>query len=281
VHQPPSHPDPTIVAAARLLRGARAAVALSGAGISTPSGIPDFRSAGAGLWEAADPFVVASLSGFLRRPEAFYEWVRPLARAILAAQPNPAHVALAQLEAAGCLVAVITQNIDGLHQRAGSRCVHEVHGHLRTATCMRCGRQVATDDLIAAVVAGGAVPRCACGGTLKPDVVLFGDLLPVDVWAAAEAAVDACDVLLAVGSSLEVMPAAELPLRARHRGARLIIVNREPTGLDDLADVVVRGDVADVLPAVVEMVNLTPLPPLRKRRGGDPPSPRSGEGVGG
>lgn len=255
MNHPTPDSDSTLARAAELLRGARCAVALSGAGISTPSGIPDFRSPGAGLWEHADPFIVASLSGFRRRPQAFYDWVRPLARRIVQAQPNPAHRALAQLEAAGRLRAIVTQNIDGLHQRAGSQCVHEVHGHLRTATCLRCRRQVPAGGLLAALLAeGGAMPGRTCGGTLKPDVVLFGELLPADVWAAAEAVVDRCDVLLAVGSSLEVAPVSGLPLRAVGHGARLIIVNREPTALDDLADVVIRGDVAAVLPALVESI---------------------------
>jgi NAD-dependent deacetylase len=254
VNHPTAGADPGMTRAVALLRDARCVVALSGAGISTPSGIPDFRSPGSGLWESADPFVVASLSGFRRRPQAFYDWVRPLARQVLRAQPNPAHRALARLEAAGRLHAIVTQNIDGLHQRAGSRCVHEVHGHLRTATCLRCRRQVPTDGLIEALMGDAVPPSCDCGGALKPDVVLFGELLPVDVWTAAEAAVDACDVLLVVGSSLEVAPVSELPLRAVGHGTRVIIVNREPTELDTLADAVIRGDVAEVLPALVESI---------------------------
>ena len=116
---------------ADLLCNARHAIALTGAGVSTPSGIPDFRSPGSGMWEQVDPFEVASIIAFRRQPEVFFNWLRPLARLLQEAQPNPAHVALAQLEAAGIVKAVITQNIDGLHQKAGSQCVLEVHGHMR------------------------------------------------------------------------------------------------------------------------------------------------------
>jgi len=244
---------PLIAHAADLLRRAQQAVALSGAGISTSSGIPDFRSPGCGLWEHADPLAVASIAGFGQHPEAFYTWIRPLARQVVHARPNAAHVALARLEAAGTLRSVITQNIDGLHQRAGSRRVHEVHGHLREATCTRCGRVVATDALLTAFIACNEAPRCACGGVVKPNVVLFGEELPAEIWAAAEQDVEACDLLLVVGSSLAVAPASGLPLRAAGHGARIIIVNYEPTPVDGLADVVMHLDVVQVLPRIVDL----------------------------
>ena len=261
MREPGCHtPDvaPLVARAADLLRHATYAVALSGAGISTPSGIPDFRSPGSGLWKRADPFVVGSLLGFRQRPEAFYKWIRPLARQIVEAQPNPAHSALARLEAAGRLRSVITQNVDGLHQRAGSRRVHEVHGHLREATCVLCGRTVLSDDLVTAFVERNEIPRCACGGVVKPNVVLFGELLPAETWAAAEQDVSACDVLLVAGSSLEVTPVSNLPRLAADRGARIIIVNLEPTPMDNLADVVIHQDVAEVLPRVVDLVLTQP-----------------------
>jgi NAD-dependent deacetylase len=245
--------DQLITRAAELLCGARYAVALSGAGISTPSGIPDFRSPASGLWNRVDPFAVASIFAFRRRPEDFYEWVYPLARQIAEAQPNPAHLALARLESAGLLRAVITQNIDGLHQAAGSRCVHEVHGHLRQATCMRCSKVVSTDSLIADFIAHHHVPHCACGGVLKPNVVLFGELLPAETWAAAERDAAACDLMLVAGSSLEVEPVVGLPLVAADHGARFIIVNYEPTTMDRQADVVIHQDVAEVLPRLADM----------------------------
>ncbi|MCS7259836.1 MAG: NAD-dependent deacylase [Anaerolineae bacterium] len=237
-----------------LLRVARCAVALSGAGISVPSGIPDFRSPGSGLWGSVDSFAVASLAGFRRHPEVFYNWIRPLVRTILQAQPNPAHVTLAQLEAHQCLDAVITQNIDGLHQRAGSRRVYELHGHIRQATCLRCHRVVSTDTMIPTFLETGEIPRCECSGVFKPNVVLFGEMLPEGVWNAAVEWVERCDVLLVVGSSLEVSPAADLPLYATAHGAHLVIVNLTPTPLDGLAEVVIHADVAVTLPRIGELV---------------------------
>lgn len=241
--------------AARLLKGAASACALTGAGISTPSGIPDFRSAGTGLWERADPMQVASLTAFRYHPEAFFAWIRPLADSILGSQPNAAHFALARLEAAGRLAGLVTQNIDGLHARAGSRRLYEIHGHLRTSTCVACYRSCETDSRLDQAARTGVVPRCEiCGGVLKPDVVLFGEQLPHEAVRGAEALLAASDLLLIAGSSLEVTPAALLPQRALQAGARLIIVNREPTYLDERADVVFRQDVIDVLPTLADEV---------------------------
>ena len=232
-----------------LVRSSRRIVAFTGAGVSTPSGIPDFRSPGSGLWETDDPSVVASLSYFRRDPRPFFDWIRPLARRTRAARPNPAHQALADLEAAGRLSAVVTQNIDGLHQAAGSRRVLEIHGSLRTATCQRCG--AVADGLATLADDSVAVPRCDCGGLLKPDIVFFEERLPLDVFAEAERALRDCDLVIVAGSSLEVMPAGQLPLVAVRRGARLIIVNRDRTALDGFADVVLAGDVADLLPGLM------------------------------
>lgn len=238
-----------IADAIALLKRSRYAVALTGAGISTPSGIPDFRSADSGLWERYNPMEVASIVAFQRRPEAFYDWLRPLARVILEARPNPAHQALADLEAYGPLKAIITQNFDMLHTRAGSRTIYEVHGHLRTATCRTCGTAHDGAQLLMAFVDHGAVPVCRqCARVLKPDVILFGEMLPLSVYSGAEKAAVAADLMLVVGSSLEVAPVGDLPYLARQTGARLIIVNHDPTLADRLADVVIRGDVADVMP---------------------------------
>jgi NAD-dependent deacetylase len=240
-----------IALAARLLREARYAVALTGAGISTPSGIPDFRSPGGGLWERVNPMIVASSYSFRLRPRAFYDWVRPLAEKIMRAEPNPAHVALADLEAAGRLQAVITQNIDGLHQKAGSREVLELHGHVREATCTRCYRVVPTGDFLADFLASSHVPRCTeCGGVMKPNVVLFGEQLPAGSFDAARAHVRRADLLLVAGSYLEVMPASQLPLLVHESGGRVIVVNLMPTYIDEVAEVVIRADVAEVLPRI-------------------------------
>jgi NAD-dependent deacetylase len=238
-----------IVSAANLLRRAQYAVALTGAGLSTPSGIPDFRSPGKGMWENADPVEVASLLAFRYHPERFYAWMRPLGKLICQAQPNAAHHALAALEQAGLLKMVITQNIDELHTRAGSRTVVELHGSLREATCVQCLQRWPGAPLMAKFVEDGRLPRCAaCGGVLKPNVILMGEDMPLGEWNAACAAARRCDVMLVAGSSLEVMPAAGLPFEALDAGARLIIVNLGPTYLDERAEVLISGDVAEVLP---------------------------------
>ena len=239
--------------AADLVAGARYAVALTGAGISTPSGIPDFRSPGSGLWEKVNPMVVASIFAFRLQPQAFYNWLHPLAELMLNAQPNPAHHALADLENMGLLKAVITQNVDNLHQKAGSTKVYELHGHLREATCMRCHQIVPASSLIEKFVADAQVPQCQCGGVMKPNVVLFGEQLPMDVLMAAQREAEACDLMLVAGSYLEVAPASGIPLLATRRGARVIIVNYQPTYLDPSADVVIHEDVAVILPKIVEL----------------------------
>jgi NAD-dependent deacetylase len=250
--------DQDIQRAAQLILGARHAVALTGAGISTPSGIPDFRSPESGLWARVDPMAVASIWAFQIQPRHFYDWLRPVAQTLLTARPNPAHHALADLEAMGRLQAIITQNIDDLHQKAGARRVLEVHGHLREATCVRCYRVVPTRGMLERFVEDGEVPRCACGGVLKPNVVLFGEELPADVVAEAEREARQCDLMIVAGSSLEVIPVAELPLTAWQHGAKLIIVNYQPTYLDDQADVVIHQDVAEVLPRMVEACRYPP-----------------------
>lgn len=240
--------------AARLLHASHACVALTGAGISTPSGVPDFRSS-SGLWRGHDPLAVASQDAFRHHPDQFFDWVRPLAAAILLAEPNPAHYSLARLEQARHLAGIVTQNIDGLHRRAGSTEVCEIHGDIRQATCVRCFHRVEAESRIEEFVATGAAPRCeACGGVLKPDVVLFGEALPQGAVRKAESLFATADLVLVVGSSLEVYPAAAFPLPALRAGAHMIIVNQGPTSLDDAADVVLAGDAADVLPALADEV---------------------------
>ena len=237
-----------------LIRRAHYAVALTGAGVSTPSGIPDFRSAESGLWEKDNPMVVASITSFRTNPQVFYTWIRPLAELILYAQPNPAHLALAHLEQRGLIKAIITQNIDGLHQKAGSRRVLEVHGHMRQATCIRCYKQVPANSLVARFLLTGKAPCCECGGVFKPDAILFGEQLPVRVLNQAIAEVRRCDLLLVAGSSLHVVPAADLPLLAVEHGANTIVINLEPTDFDPRADLVIHGDVAEVLPRIAELL---------------------------
>jgi NAD-dependent deacetylase len=243
-----------IARAAEIVCGARKIVALTGAGISVPSGIPDFRS-DEGLWQHDDPMEVASLHGFYANPQRFYDWFRPLLGRLLVARPNSAHLALAALEQAGALTAVITQNIDGLHQRAGSRAVYELHGHLRSATCLGCDRQVPATPLIERM-RGGEIPHCSCGGLFKPDVVFFDELLPRGLLWLAQHAIETCDLLIVAGTALEVAPVCEMPLAALRRGARLIIVNQSATYLDERADIVLCEDVAIALPAIVERLEI-------------------------
>jgi NAD-dependent deacetylase len=249
-----SHPvrsEDGIVRAATLLREARYAIALTGAGLSTPSGIPDFRSPGIGLWERSDPMAVASIYAFRRNPDAFYAWIRPMVATFMQAEPNAGHRALAKLETDGWLKAIITQNIDDLHQRAGAHEVLELHGHMREATCISCYQVVPCQELLDEFIASGEIPRCAiCGGVMKPNIVLLGEQLPIQTVNAAMAHVRQADVMLVAGSSLEMMPASHLPTLIHEQAGQLVVVNLMPTYIDDVAEVVIHGDVAEVLPRV-------------------------------
>ena len=241
-----------IATAADLLNTCQNGIAFTGAGISTSSGIPDFRSPKSGLWEDEEAMTAATFRGFRDNPKRFYDWARPLVAKILAAQPNPAHLALAQLEEKGFLKGVITQNIDMLHTRAGTKTVYEVHGHLREATCLSCYRVYPCEALFKQFLLDNHVPLCShCGGVLKPNVILMGEQLPYRAWQGAKDAVRRCDLMLIVGSSLEVAPVCDLPYMARAHGAKIIIVNLHPTDQDALADVVIHADAAVVLPAIV------------------------------
>ena len=237
--------------AADLIHAASYVVVLTGAGISTPSGIPDFRSPTSGIWNKLDPIAVASIWGYHDNPQLFYRWFTPLAKQIRSAKPNAAHFALAELEQLARIKLIITQNIDGLHQIAGSQHVVELHGHLRTASCLECEQQVPLDELWP-LAEKGQVTRChECGGLMKPDVVLFGEPLSYDALRTAQESALFCDVLISIGTSLEVEPASDLPHLARRSGSRLIIINRQPTVADKIADLVIHDDVATVLPDVV------------------------------
>jgi NAD-dependent deacetylase len=241
--------------AAELLVGARNGVALTGAGVSAESGIPTFRGSG-GLWSQYDPVKVASLDNFMRDPSAYWTVARERGPAVLAARPNPGHHALAGLENAGLLVAVVTQNTDGLHQDAGSRHVIELHGSGRTVHCLDCGARE-TRAGVQARLAVEMPPRCRmCGGVfLKPTVVLFGEAMPIPAVEEAFALARAADVMLVVGSSLVVYPAAHVPLAAVEAGAALIVVNAEATPIDRFAEVVIRGRSGEVLPELAALVS--------------------------
>jgi NAD-dependent deacetylase len=237
---------------ARLIDGARSVVALTGAGVSVPSGIPDFRSPGSGVWAKVDPMEVAHIDAFRRDPRRFWTFYRARLELLADKRPNPAHAALAELERRGRLRAVITQNIDGLHQRAGSRDVVEVHGSIAWASCEACGDRHTREEVVTRIRdAGAGVPCCDAGHALRPDVVLFGELLPEAAVERAWELAAAADLLLCVGSSLEVHPVAQLPQVALDAGARLAIVTRGSTPYDFRAAVRLTGDVATELQGVV------------------------------
>jgi len=239
--------------AAAILAQGKPAVALTGAGMSTESGLPDFRSPG-GLWGEYDPLEVATLSAFRRAPQKFYEFYRRRLARLADAAPNPGHRALADLESAGRLSAVITQNVDGLHQAAGSRRVIELHGNLREAACPDCG-WIGPISIVTEALDCGGLPACPrCGGRVKPNVVLFGEMLPETAYLEAERACRDAGALLVVGSSLQVTPAAWLPEVAHRHGAAVMIINDAPTPLDHLARVILRGRAGDLLPAVARIV---------------------------
>lgn len=238
---------------AQWLSESRHVVAFTGAGISTPSGIPDFRSDQSGLWENVNPMEVASIHGFRRNPNAFFKWVHPLAQTTFGAKPNQAHCALVTLEQHGILHSVITQNIDMLHTRAGNKTVYELHGHMREATCINCFTVYDGVPIMRKFIDDGLVPHCPdCAGVLKPNVILFGEQLPIQVLQSAQKAARDCDLMLVVGSSLEVAPASEIPIIAKRHGAKLVIVNLSTTDTDGYADLVIRGDAAEILPSVVQ-----------------------------
>lgn len=241
--------------AADLFRRAERAVVLTGAGLSTPSGIPDFRSEGTGLWSRDEPLEAASLTTFRHDPEKFYKWFRPLASQIYSAEPNAAHFALAQMEKGGRLKAIVTQNIDMLHQKAGAENVIEMHGTLRTLSCSRCYRQYGHVDYLPIYIEHGTIPRCPeCNAVLKPDVILFGEQLPQKAWHQAQRACRDCDLMLVAGSSLEVLPVAGLPMQAIDRGAHLIIINQTTTYLNVRADINILENVANVIPLIKDQV---------------------------
>jgi NAD-dependent deacetylase len=235
---------------ADLLASARAAVAFTGAGISTESGLPDFRSPG-GVWATSR---TVEFSEFLQSARGRQEYWRQKAAMHVEfrdARPNSGHRTLADWEGAGRIVGVITQNIDGLHQQAGSRRVWELHGTARQVACLTCGARFDTDPYVSVFLEVGTPPDCPeCGGYLKHATVSFGQALPSDVLAEARAVSQSSDLFLALGSSLVVEPAASLPVLAKRGGARLVIVNRDPTRLDELADVVLSGEIGPTLAAI-------------------------------
>lgn len=242
-----------LVQIVRLVRGAGCVVALTGAGISTASGIPDFRSRGTGIWQNVDPMEVANIEAFHRDPARFWSFYSGRLGALATADPNPAHEALARLERGGLLQAVITQNIDRLHRRAGSECVAEVHGSIERAECLVC-ENTYSYARIQEHLEADSVPSCECGAPLKPGVVLFGEDLPARELIRAQFWAEHADVMLIAGSSLQVWPVAGLPELTLRRGGSLVVLNRTPTPYDDLATVVDRRPLEEVLPELADML---------------------------
>lgn len=241
--------------AAGAIADAETAVAMSGAGVSTASGLPDFRSAN-GLWERYDTDDFR-ISRFRTAPEEFWHTHVQIAEELYGenAEPNPAHTSLAALERSGHIEAVITQNVDNLHQKAGSENVVELHGNGQRVVCPECHTEYDMDNIIERINDGDMPPRCnQCDSVLKPDVVLFGEQLPEHAFYRAHAISQNCDAFLVAGSSLTVEPAASLPEMAADRGATLIIVTHDETPLSDRAEYDFRADVTDVLPQLREAI---------------------------
>jgi NAD-dependent deacetylase len=229
---------------AELIREAGSVVALTGAGISVPSGIPDFRSPGTGLWSGVDPMEVAHIDVFRRDPERFWRFYGHRFQTLDDKEPNGAHRALARLEEGGLVSAVITQNIDRLHAKAGSRELVEVHGSIAHSSCQRCRARYPLDDVRARQDDDPAgIPRCDCGEPLKPDVVLFGEYLPVEALTRAEHLAAAADLMLCIGSSLEVYPVAQLPQITLDSGGAVVIITQGETPYDGRAVARCAGDV--------------------------------------
>ena len=241
--------------AARLIVDSSSTVALTGAGISTESGIPDFRGPN-GLWTKVDPMKFASINAFLSDPKGWWEAAAQIAPILIDAKPNLAHKMLATLEKMDLLQCIITQNVDGLHQSAGSQCVLEVHGSFVNAVCIVCHDRVGRRYIERKIKKKQLPPTCpTCGGILKIDAVLFGEALPQDVYRQAIKAAGECQLMIVIGSSLSVYPVASLPSIATQSGALLLIVNQEPTPLDAAADLVIHSKAGETLTRILDQVN--------------------------
>jgi NAD-dependent deacetylase len=236
---------------ARLLTESSSTVALTGAGISVPSGIPDFRTPGTGMWEKVDPMEVASIQAFHGDPARFWSFYRPRFAALADVSPNPAHDALVELERRGLLEAVVTQNVDRLHRKAGTERVIEVHGSIDSSSCPSCGASWKLEQVEELFDEEGVAVCSCCTSPVKPDVVLFGEMLPEAAIAEAQALAASADLLLCIGSSLEVYPVAGLPELTIASGVQVAIVTQGPTPYDDVATVRMSADVVSDLAAVL------------------------------
>jgi NAD-dependent deacetylase len=236
---------------AELIRESGCTVALTGAGVSVPSGIPDFRTPETGLWENVDPMEVAHIDVFERDPARFWSYYRPRFHSLGDKRPNAAHLALAELERRGLLAGVITQNIDRLHRAAGSRNVVEVHGSIETSTCRGCEASYGLEEVEALFGADGIAACASCGGAVKPDVVLFGEMLPEAAMRQAQELAAGVELMLCVGSSLVVHPVAGLPEVTLACGGRLAIITKGATPYDAAAVLKLDGEVDEELGGVL------------------------------
>jgi NAD-dependent deacetylase len=243
--------------AAELLVNSKNAIALTGAGISTESGIPDFRGEG-GIWEKYKPEIYGNIKAFMNNPAKFWELAEKVAPTLFKAKPNPGHFALAELEKMDIIKAVITQNIDELHQKAGSIIVYEVHGNINRFDCLGCRASYSKETVLKKLKKDKKKPPLCdiCAAPLKPSVTLFGESLPKFEIYQSQALSQKADVMLIAGSSLEVAPACDLPLYTLREKGKLIIVNDQPTHLDDRASVVIRHKTGVILPLIVEQIKL-------------------------
>jgi len=233
--------------AAEGIRAARKVVALTGAGMSVESGIAPFRGVG-GIWEKYNPEEYIHIDAFRSNPAKSWKLLKEMGEAILRARPNPGHLALAELEQMGHLSSIITQNIDGLHQEAGNTDVIEFHGNARRLVCTKCGRQFRAEDLRLETLP----PGCQCGGILKPEVVFFGELIPPGALQRAQQEAQSCDLMLVVGTSVVVYPAADIPKTAKWCGAEVVEINPQPTPLSfSVSDYIIKGAAGKVLPQIV------------------------------
>lgn len=239
-----------------LLLNAKHAVVFTGAGISTPSGIPDFRSPNTGLWEKEDPMEVISLTVFKSDPTRFFNWLHPLLITKRNAKPNIAHTTIAKLQQKGIIKSVITQNIDLLHQEAGSTDVITLHGTLGTYTCLNCGNKVSEDEpVIRAYVESKVYPKCdQCQAYLKPDIVFFEEMLPHWEWRKANNEAFKSDLMIAIGSSLMVHPANQIPNFAYQNGSKVVINTLSTTPLDHISRLTLNYDIKAVWEAIESLI---------------------------
>jgi NAD-dependent deacetylase len=238
-------------ALAALIRGSRSTVVLTGAGISVPSGIPDFRTPETGLWANVDPMEVAHIDVFERDPARFWSYYRPRFQSLGDKRPNPAHEALAELERRGLIEGVVTQNIDRLHRAGGSRNVVEMHGSIATSSCTSCAAAFGLDEVDALFDEAGVAICVSCGGAVKPDVILFGEMLDAGAMARARELAERAELMICVGSSLAVYPVAGLPQLTLERGGRLALITKGETPYDADAELKLDGEVVEELTAVM------------------------------